>query len=341
MLMNNFQIKNKSEDVTTIEILGDIGEGWFGEGITMQSVNDQLKAIETSKIELRISSLGGSLTHALAIHDLLKLHPANITTKIIGVTASSGTIVAAAGDEREMSNNALFLIHNAENLSIGNAEDHRENADQLDVFDDRIVNIFKGTTGKRKSQITSLMKEERLITADEAKEFGFINKVFTPSPIMNKISEKEQTEILNKFKDMNFTEKIADIKAWITDNFQAKVKPEDFETQINAKISEMDLLIKDKIKLDEDLSEKVTGLESNIKNKTTENETLTEELKTVKAKRDEFETELNKIKAEKTNLEQDEDPKLDGKETDTVMKDTVSELAPDQKLKLSNIKKTE
>ena len=179
-MQKNFSIKNLSDDVAEIKIFGEIGEGWFGDGVTLDSVKTQLEGIKAKKINVLISSLGGDVNHALAIHDILKMSNAEITTEIVGATASSGTIIAMAGKERKMSNNALFLSHNAWMLAVGNADQLRKQADDLDAFNDRIINIYQKVTGKSREQVKALMDEEKWIDAENAKDFGFVTETFEP-----------------------------------------------------------------------------------------------------------------------------------------------------------------
>jgi len=220
----NFKIQNKSDETATIDILGDIGEGWFDEGITMTSINDQLKQITSQNIILNISSLGGDLTHALTIYDLLRSHKANITSKIMGATASSGTIIAMAGDKIEMSDNALFLVHNASSFAGGNADDLREQAEALDKFDDRIINIYKKKTGKAKSKISSLMAEDKWIDAKEAKSFGFIDKIYDAGKVLNKktIENINNSKYLPNIKDKKMNKDLKNINALLeVDGFES------------------------------------------------------------------------------------------------------------------------
>jgi len=179
-MQKNFSIKNLSDEAAEIKIFGEIGEGWFGDGVTLDSVKTQLEGIKAKKINVLISSLGGDVNHALAIHDILKMSNAEITTEIVGATASSGTIIAMAGKERKMSNNALFLSHNAWMLAVGNADQLRKQADDLDAFNDRIINIYQKVTGKSRDQVKALMDEEKWIDAENAKDFGFVTETFEP-----------------------------------------------------------------------------------------------------------------------------------------------------------------
>ena len=201
--MMNFNIKNEAEQVT-IDIFGEIGEDWFGEGITMQSVRDQLTEAKGKSIELRVSSLGGQVDHALTIHDILKMHDKPVTARILGATASSGTIIAMGAHSVEMSENALFLVHNASTFGVGNADELRETADELDLWDSKIADVYKTKTGKRKSQILSLMGQARWIDSKEAKDFGFIDKSFKPSEVTNMISPEKQKELLEKYNAQKF-----------------------------------------------------------------------------------------------------------------------------------------
>jgi len=178
--MANFVISNKITDTTEIDIFGDIGMSWFGEGITFESIKAELSTITTPKIKLNISSLGGDVNDALVIYNLIKTSPAYVEANIMGFTASSATIIAMSADVVTMDENASFLIHNAWTGVNGNQHDLREVADTLEVLDNRLASIYKDKTGNRKDSILKLMKEERWLSASEAKELGFIDKVYKP-----------------------------------------------------------------------------------------------------------------------------------------------------------------
>ena len=327
-------IKNKA-DKAIIEIYGDIGEGWFDEGVTLKNVNDKLKNITTPEIELRVNSLGGDLNDALVIHDILKLHPAKVTTKILGATASSGTVIAMAGDEILMSENALFLVHNASTMAMGNASEMRETAENLDKWDDRIINIYKKKTGKRKSQIESLMKEEKWIDASEAKEFGFINNTFEPEKIAASLTEARKAQILNDLKtkktEMDIKKELSDLKNWITENFKSKEKPEDFETTVNDKLSTMESNIENLTGEKDTLNTSIVDLTENLATEKAEHETVKAELETVKAEKETLETELGKIKATKTGLDQTADPvDPNDKNVNTALGTEMSDMFTDE-----------
>ena len=127
----------------TIDILSDIGQGFFSDGFTMSDMNHFLRDIGEQDVTMNISSLGGDVNDALVIYDLMKMHKGKITANILGATASSGTVIAMGADYVRMSANALFLVHNTWTGAVGNAEDLRAIANDLDKFDKRIISIYK------------------------------------------------------------------------------------------------------------------------------------------------------------------------------------------------------
>lgn len=177
--MRNFTIYTKGED-THVEIFGDIGESFFGEGNTFDTVKAQLEGVKGRKINVKISSLGGDALEGLAIYDLFKSLKQKVTAEIVGATASAGTIIALGADEVKITENSLFLIHNAWTVAMGNADDLRKTAEGLETVDNRLVNIYEKKTGKSESEIRDLMSQDKWIDANEAKEFGLVDSIIEP-----------------------------------------------------------------------------------------------------------------------------------------------------------------
>lgn len=281
--MKNLNINNAIE-LPVIDILGDIGESWFDDPITMQDVSNQLKDIKTNFI-INISSLGGSVNHGLAIHDMIKMHNSQSTAKIIGMTASAGTIVALGAKKVQMSENAMFLIHKSQVGVNGNSDDLREVADDLDTVDELIANIYVRKTGREQSFILDLMKEERWISASEALELGLIDEIINGDKINNKIYNSINNSHLPKIENMdkNYFEKIMDKLAMLGNADETlKNKITELEAE-NAKIADFEAKITvieaEKI----ELQNKVTELEAEketISNKVVE---LTNQIEALQA----------------------------------------------------------
>lgn len=238
------------KDVTTIEILGEIGESWFDEGITLKSVKKEIDDITTPKIEVTLGSLGGNLFDGLAIHDYLKASKKHVTVNIISATASSGTIVALGADTVNISENALFLVHNSMTGQYGNAEELRKAADNLDTADNRIVSIYKAKTNQSEEDIRSLMAEDKWIDAETAKEFGFVDNITQgakiaasvitqinnskelPKLIINKKTQLEMTEESKSWFETKFAEIKANFKPIAKEKTEDVISKSEFESQM-------------------------------------------------------------------------------------------------------------
>lgn len=190
---------NSAGDTTTISILGTIGESWFGDGYTMQDAKRDLNNVRTPKLNLVVSSLGGDTGEALTIHDLIKEMNVEVTSQILGATASSGTIVAQAADKGKitMSVNAQHLVHNVWSGIVGNAADMRKQADEQDKFDNTIAELYaRDNEKKTKDEILGLMSQDTWINADKAIEWGFVDSSFTPGK-ESQVMDKYNSALIN------------------------------------------------------------------------------------------------------------------------------------------------
>lgn len=347
-MQKNFSIKNLSDDAAEIKIFGEIGEGWFGDGVTLDSVKTQLEGIKAKKINVLISSLGGDVNHALAIHDILKMSNAEITTEIVGATASSGTIIAMAGKERKMSNNALFLSHNAWMLAVGNSDQLRKQADDLDAFNDRIINIYQKVTGKSREQVKALMDEEKWIDAENAKDFGFVTETFEPvkaaacidfnainASKLPKVPENiiQKINAMKESKDeQSLVEKIVNaVKNVLPKKEEGKeikeVSDEQIQNLVKAEI--------EKLKNDEDKSNQKT-----IEDKDKEIQNLSDKIKDLNTKNQELEVKINASAAGETMVSSGKDPDISDKkvektESQKILASILSDVSDAEKLMYS------
>lgn len=172
-----YEFKAMDEGTTEIYIYDEIG--FFG--VSAKVFIDELNAVKTDKIVLRINSPGGSTFEGMPIYNALKRHPAHITTVIDGIALSMASVIALAGDDIHIVNNGLYMIHNAWSIAVGDAEDMRKTAEIIDKINETIVGIYASHTGMTEDKIRQLMAEETWYNADEALESGFVNKVVDAS----------------------------------------------------------------------------------------------------------------------------------------------------------------
>jgi ClpP class serine protease len=126
---------------------------------------------------LHINSPGGLVFDGITIHNLLKQHPANVTTYIDGLAASIASVIALSGDRVVMAENALFMIHKASGMVFGNSDDMRDFAEKLDKVNGSIATTYMTKTGKDENEINEMMKAETWLTAKDALEYGFIDEI--------------------------------------------------------------------------------------------------------------------------------------------------------------------
>lgn len=172
-----YDIKAKSEDVAEVWIYDEIGEDWFGEGITAKRFVEEITALEVSDIALHINSPGGSVFDGQAIYTALKRHSAKVTTYIDGLAASIASVVAMAGDTIIMPSNAMMMIHDPWAITLGNSTEMRKMADTLDKVSETILNVYAERSDKPREEIAAAMAAETWLTASDAAEYGFVDDI--------------------------------------------------------------------------------------------------------------------------------------------------------------------
>lgn len=231
----------QSEGEAEILLYDEIG--FFG--ISANEFVSSLKDIEAETIHLRINSPGGSVFDGTAIYNALKDHPAKIITHVDALAASMASIIALAGDEVLMAENAFFMIHDPWTLTIGNATQLRKDADLLDkITTSTIKTAYQAKTGKSEAEIAAWMTDETWFTAEEALANGFIDRiekktgvkaafdlsVFSKTPKALKMSDEEITkrDLERALRDAGLSRENA--KAVIAKGFEA-LSPRDAETE--------------------------------------------------------------------------------------------------------------
>ena len=178
------KVTNQADDSMTIDIEGTIGwdeADW--PHIKQQLIDIVSKA--QKKLLVNIYSLGGYVADGLMIHDALKMTKAKVTTRAMSFVASAATVVAQAGDTRQMSRNGLYLIHKSSNIAWGNANEIGVVVQDLNTIDERIMELYANRSKVDKEVIRGLMNENngtgKWLSADEALQYGLIDEILEPS----------------------------------------------------------------------------------------------------------------------------------------------------------------
>ena len=166
-----------AEDSYDLLIYGDIGDSWWGDSVTAKSVVEQLNALEATvaTINVRINSYGGSVADGLAIYNALKRHKATKAVTVDGVAMSSASLIAMAGDTREIPPTSLLMIHAPWGGLYGNAKEMRQYADILDKFSESMADAYVTASGMSRDDVLALLTdgEDHYYTGDEAVAAGF------------------------------------------------------------------------------------------------------------------------------------------------------------------------
>lgn len=171
-----------SEGAYELLIYGDIGESWWGESVTAQSVVQQLMELDAqASINVRINSYGGSVSDGLAIYNALKRHAGSKNVSIDGVAMSIASLIAMAGDSIEMPATSLMMIHAPWGGIAGNAKEMRQYADVLDTYADAMADAYVTQSGKDKADVLALLQDgvDHYYTGEQALAEGFATKLIS------------------------------------------------------------------------------------------------------------------------------------------------------------------
>ncbi|UCG94638.1 MAG: ATP-dependent Clp endopeptidase proteolytic subunit ClpP [Candidatus Aerophobus sp.] len=136
-------------------------------------------------IKLYINSPGGLVTSGLAIYDTMQYVQPDVSTICMGQAASAAALLLAAGTagKRLSLPNANILIHQPMGGARGQASDVGIQARQILRIKDRLNEIFVKHTGQPKEKIEGDTDRDFYMTAEEAKEYGLIDKVIESKKI--------------------------------------------------------------------------------------------------------------------------------------------------------------
>jgi ATP-dependent protease ClpP protease subunit len=165
-----FDIRAAADDPTVAEVYvyDEIG-GW---GVLAADFVQALQALDADTINVRISSPGGSVFEALAIHASLRNISATVNCIVDGLCASAATVVAMAGDSITTAPGSMWMVHDAIGTVYGNAADMQGMADLLDKSSQNIADLYAARAGGKSDEWRTTMQAETWYTSDEAVSAG-------------------------------------------------------------------------------------------------------------------------------------------------------------------------
>ena len=203
-------MKNDEEKSAELILYGSIGSDEYWDDISDKAFKQDIENLgDVENITLHINSPGGSVFSAVAIANTLKNHKAKITANIDGLAASAATIITSACDIVKMPKNALFMVHNPITFAYGNNQDMQKTLEMLNKVKNSIIETYLNKAKTDKETLSELMDNETWMSAEEAKEYGFIDEILDENVekevIENKLIINNMAFDISRFK--NFKEK--------------------------------------------------------------------------------------------------------------------------------------
>ena len=130
-------------------------------------------------IQFYINSPGGSVTSGLAIYDTMQYIKPDVSTICIGMAASMGAFLLSSGakGKRIALPNSEIMIHQPSGGSQGQATDIQIQAEHILKIKKKLNEILAGNTGRSIEEIERDCERDHFMSAEEAKEYGLIDKV--------------------------------------------------------------------------------------------------------------------------------------------------------------------
>ena len=159
---------------------------FLGEPVTDDSANLivaqmlYLEAQDPDKdIQFYINSPGGSVTAGMAIYDTMQYIKCDVATICVGMAASMGAFLLAAGTKgkRMALPNAEIMIHQPSAGTQGQITDMAIHMKRLETIKARMNRILAENVGKSVEEVTAACERDNFMTSDEAKDFGLIDRV--------------------------------------------------------------------------------------------------------------------------------------------------------------------
>lgn len=229
------EVKNRNLE---IDIVGTIGTSFFEETFNSGELKSKLdQNIDNyDTIILNISSLGGSAYEGLNIYSLLEFQKSKgkkIVSNIIGAVASAAVTISLAGDERNIMENSLMLIHKVSGSVEGKKEEIEEHLKQMNALNTNLVDIYSSRTGLPKQEISDLMDQEKWLSSKESMKYNLVTNIIKEKKVKNKLIDMES--IINQINESDLPKIEQEV---ITETIENKVVEPVEQTEVTNEVKE-------------------------------------------------------------------------------------------------------
>ena len=227
---------------------------------------------------VEINSPGGSIVEGFSIFNAIKNAPVKTVTKVVGISASMAGIISQAGDERIIMDYGIFHAHGPQVPEGAKVEE-----DMINKMLGSLKILISSKADIKPSEVDEMLSKETVLTAVEAKEKGFFDRIEITKGLKPKLDLKapqnfeEAYLIANQFLNNNKMDKIG--KLFSLENAN--------EDQIVDSVKELQAE-----------AGKVESLTNELSEKTTKIEELTDEVATLETEKKETEAKVEDLTAQ-------------------------------------------
>lgn len=201
------EFKNSTDDKNAElyffgDIVSDEWSRWTNDDQCPSNVKKLIDEIGDSDVDIHINSAGGDVFAGVAIYNMLKRCSGTKTVYVDGLAASIASVIAMAGDNIIIPENAFMMIHNAWTIGMGNANELKKLADTLEKIDAGILSTYKANAVDEVSekQLKKMMDNETWIRGSEASDI--FKNIKTTDAIAAAASVYASDKFLNTFRNV-------------------------------------------------------------------------------------------------------------------------------------------
>ena len=143
-----------------------------------------LDSLSHEDISIYINSPGGNVTSGFAIYDTMNFIKSDVSTICLGIAASMAAFLLSSGKEgkRYALPNSEVMIHQPLGGASGQATEIKIAAEHILKTKKKLNEILAKNTGKSIKQIENYTYRDNYLTADDAKNYGLVDKILTTTP---------------------------------------------------------------------------------------------------------------------------------------------------------------
>lgn len=234
-----WEFKNKSNNEADLYLYIEIAS--WGGGYAAHSAQsfkqelDDLGNIDT--LNIYINSPGGDVFEGVTIMNMLKRKKCTKNIYVDGLAASIASVIAMSGDNIIMPSNAMMMIHNAWTVAMGNSNEFRKLADDLEKINTSIRQAYLDKAGDKLDEATliNLMDNESWLTAQECYDYGLCDQVGENTSI----AAKFDLNVLSKYRNTPVNYVVEQVNASKNKEIEAENKQK--QKEIEDIIADLDL----------------------------------------------------------------------------------------------------